>query len=150
MTGFPRSAHARYGRKGRPLYPGTGGARAGRVQSPARRLPHHSGLALYPGTAITYPGLDLTRHQSRVHVIRPPGLPLTRGPPVTGDFSGFSLGSAPAQTGPAHARQGGDRLRAQARNYAAGLHASPPICEFTRIVCDLASHLHASVVPPWS
>ena len=30
MTGFPRSAHARHGRNGRPLYPGTGGAHAGR------------------------------------------------------------------------------------------------------------------------
>jgi hypothetical protein len=83
MTGFPRSAHARCGRVGRPLYPGTGGARASRVQSPARRLPHHSGLVLYPGRTAAYPGLDLTRHQSRVHVIRPPGLPLTRGPPAT-------------------------------------------------------------------
>src|ERR1035437_6044794 len=39
MTGFPRSAHTRYGRSGRPLYPGTGGALAGRGLSPARRLP---------------------------------------------------------------------------------------------------------------
>ncbi len=92
MTGFPRSAHARYDRKGRPLYPGTGGAHAGQVQSPARRLPHHSGLVLYPGGTAAYPGLDLTRHQSRVHVVRPPGLPLARGPPATRELLRLSPG----------------------------------------------------------
>ena len=53
---------------------------------------------------------------------------------------GFSLGSAPTRAGPVHARQGGDRLRAQAWNNAADSHTvGPPICEFTRYLCDIAS-----------
>jgi hypothetical protein len=31
----------------------------------------------HPGAAAIHPGLALTRHQPRVHVLRPPGLPLT-------------------------------------------------------------------------
>ena len=72
----------------------------------------------HPGTAVTHPGLPVTRHQSRVHVLRPPGLPLTRGPRMTREPSGFPPGSAPTRAGPAHARRGRDRLRAQARNNA--------------------------------
>ncbi len=83
MTGFPRSAHARYGRIGRPLYPGTSGAHAGRVLSPARRLPHPSGRVLLPRLPSPIRGYAITRHQSRVHVVRPPGLPLARGPRMT-------------------------------------------------------------------
>jgi hypothetical protein len=48
MTGFPRSAHTRYGRNGRPLCPGASGAHASRVQSPARRPPHLSGEGPLP------------------------------------------------------------------------------------------------------
>jgi hypothetical protein len=51
-------------------------------------------------------GSCLTRHQSGVHVVRPPGLPLARGHRMTRQPFGFSPGSAPARAGPAHARQG--------------------------------------------
>ena len=112
MTGFPRSAHARYGRIGRPLYPGTSGAPASQVQSPARRLPHHNGKGPVPrhrnhhlsGAAASR---DINQGFTRV---RPPGLPLTRGPRMTRAPSGFTPGFAPARAGPAHARQGRDRL----------------------------------------
>ncbi len=64
---------------------------------------------------------------------------MTRAP------SGFSLGSAPTRAGPVHARQGGDRLRAQAWNNAADSHTvGPPICEFTRYLCDIASQLSSA------
>ncbi len=48
---------------------------------PPAALPRHG--SYHPGTAVTHPGLPVTRHQSRVHVLRPPGLPLTRGPRMT-------------------------------------------------------------------
>src|ERR1035437_9582780 len=48
---------------------------------PPAALPRRG--SCHPGPAVTYPGLSLTRHQSRVHIIRPPGLPLTRGPRMT-------------------------------------------------------------------
>ena len=50
-TGFPRSARARRGRAGRPLYPGDGGALAGRRYVRGRRLPPPSGQSLHPGRA---------------------------------------------------------------------------------------------------
>jgi hypothetical protein len=83
MTGFPRSAHARCGRMGRSLYPGTSGAFADHVKpwpaacrlSPAR--------VLNPGKAVTYPRLLITRRHREFTAIRPPGLPLARRPRMT-------------------------------------------------------------------
>jgi hypothetical protein len=57
---------------------------------PPAALPRHG--SYHPGTSVTYPELSLTRHQSRVHLIRPPGLPLTRGPRMTRGPSGFTPG----------------------------------------------------------
>jgi hypothetical protein len=120
---FPRSAHARYGGKGRPLYPGTSGAHANQVQSPARRLPppHGTARVLYPGVTAAYPGHCLTRHQSRVHVIRPPGLPLTRGPPATGGLLRLSPGLR-TRTGRTRTRTPG---RGQALSTSPELHRWP-------------------------
>lgn len=153
LTGFPRSAHTRYGRIGCPLYPGTSGAPASQVQSPARRLPPHNGTVLYPGhTTATYPGLCLTRHPPRVHVIHPPGLPLTRGPRMTRETLRLYPGLR-TRTDKTRARTPG---RGQASSTSLELrrqhlrHASPPIREFTRNMCDLVSHLHWQVSPPLS
>ena len=45
---FPRSAHTRYGRSGRPLCPGTCGALTSRGLFPARRLPPFLGTGPIP------------------------------------------------------------------------------------------------------
>jgi hypothetical protein len=103
--GIPRSA-ARHGRNGRPLYPGTCGAHADREMIPGpppAALPRHG--SYHPGTAVPHPELPVTRHQSRVHVLRPPGLPLTRGPRMTqGNPPAFPRAPHPAL--PRHHRSG--------------------------------------------
>jgi hypothetical protein len=80
MTGFPRSTHLRYGRIGCPLYPGTGGARTGRrFRRPAAcRVP--AAEVLSPGTAVTYPGLHITRRQRGFKQFTRPAFPLPAAP----------------------------------------------------------------------
>jgi len=56
-TGLPRSAHMRHDRRGRPLYPGDGGAHNDRRVLSGRRLPRHSGKSLHPGPAPIIRGL---------------------------------------------------------------------------------------------
>jgi hypothetical protein len=149
MTGFARSAHARYGRGGRPLCPGTGGAprEPGGFPGPPPAASQRRQSCPPAPVPSSIRGSVVTRHPSRVHVLRPPGLPLTCGPRMTRTPSGFPLGFAPARTGPAHARQGGDRLRALAWNYALRhlRHAGPPICEFTRTCATFVSHSRSTV-----
>jgi hypothetical protein len=107
--------------------------------SPAAARRIATAMVLYPGTTTAiYPGPIFTRHQPRVHAFAPPGLPLTCSTRMTRAPSGF----APARARPAHARQGRDRLRAQAWNHAASTTScQPPISEFTR-------HVRPRVAPP--
>ena len=72
---------------------------------PARRIA--TAQVLYPGSAVIHPEPSLTRHQSRVHIVRPPGLPLTCGPRMTRAPSGFPLAPHPREQDPrTHARAG--------------------------------------------
>jgi hypothetical protein len=153
MTGFPRSAHARCGRIGRPLYPGTGGAHHGPGAIPGRRLPHHNGKVLYPGTAtITYPGLlphETSVKGSRHSPARPSPHPWP--PDDSGTLRLFP--GLRTHAGRTRARTPG---RGQALSTSLELrrqhlrHAGPPICESTRTMCDLVSHLQRQVRPPAS
>ena len=136
MTGFARSAHTRYGRSGRPLYPGTGGALAGRGLSPARRLPLFHGTVLSPrpschlSGAVTYEASVKGSHHSPARPSPHPWPPDDTGNPLA-----LPLGSAPTRAGPAHARQGRDRLRARAWNTATSIYVMPVLqsARFTRI-----------------
>jgi hypothetical protein len=144
LTGFPRSAHTRYGRIGRPLYSGTSGAHTSQVVSPARRLPPSCGTGPAPRPCRHLSGAESSRsiNQGFTHV-RPPGLPLTCGPRMTRAPSGFTPGFAPTRARPAHARQGGDRLRAQAWSNATGTYVMPDL----QSACSLA-HVRLRVAPP--
>ncbi len=94
----------------------------------ARRLPPSCGTGPAPRRCRHLSGAAVHEASARVHAIRPPGLPLTCDPPDdTGSPWALPPGFAPARTG--------------AWNYAADLHSiGPPICEFTRNMCDLTSH----------
>jgi hypothetical protein len=59
MTGFPCSAHMRYGRNGRPLYPATGGAHTGHEWHWPAACRFSAARVLSPGSAVTYPGLKI-------------------------------------------------------------------------------------------
>jgi hypothetical protein len=83
MTGFPRSAHTRRGRIGRPLYPGTSGALTGRHPFHARRLPSSTGKDPFPRRFRHLSGVPHNGASTRVQAIRPPGLPLARDPRMT-------------------------------------------------------------------
>ena len=107
---------------------------------PPAALPRHG--SYHPGTAITHPGLPVTRHQSRVHVLRPPGLPLTRGPRMTRGTLRLYPGL----------RTHADRTRARTPGQGQAQSTSPEqrrqhyvmlalqSARFTRNMCDLVSH----------
>ena len=119
MTGFPRSAHTRCGRIGRPLYPGTCGALPGRDLSPPRRPPPFHGTGpVTPVPPSPTRGCHLRGICQGFTSFARPAFPSPAAPDDTGTAQASSLGSAPARAGPAHARQGRDRLRARAWNTA--------------------------------
>ncbi len=106
-----------------------------RVMSPAAARRLATATVLYPGTVtIIYPGPIFTRHQLRVQVLRPPGLPLTCGPRMTRAPSGFPPGlrthadRTRART-PGQGQASSTSLELRLRHLR---HAGPPSCEFTR------------------
>ncbi len=107
---------------------------------PPAALPRHG--SCHPGPAVTYPELSLTRHQSRVHLIRPPGLPLTRGPRMTrGTLRLYPWAPHPREQDPrTHARAGTGSEHEPGTPPPALRHAGPPISEIHSHMCDLVSH----------
>jgi len=115
---------------------------------PPAALPRHG--SYHPGTAVTHPGLPVTRHQSRVHVLRPPGLPLTRGPRMTRGTLRLSPGL----------RTHADRTRARTPGQGQAQSTSPEqrhqhyvmlalqSARFTRNMCDLVSHSSSGTCSP--
>ena len=111
-TGFPRSAHTRHGRGGRPLNPGARGVHTTIGASPwSPRAASTSGQALSPGPASVAPGLHDDEASSRVHSrspVRPsprPVAPRTERGPL-----GFSPRAPPpnGQDPRAHVKVGTD------------------------------------------
>ena len=80
MTGFPRSAHMRYGRIGRPLYPGTSGAPTGHSRSWPAACRLSPARVLHPSGTVIYPGPRDNEASSRVH-LRSPARPSPRPQP---------------------------------------------------------------------
>ena len=147
LTGFPRSAHPRCGRIGRPLYPGTKRCSHDRARISGRRSPPlPTARPYHPGPHPIFPRLSVTRHHQGFTHVRPPGLPLTRSLPwmdqgPLGFFSGLHTPTGRTCS----ACQSGDRHRTLAWNYTSGM-TGPPICEFTRNV-RLRVAIHARWLP---
>jgi hypothetical protein len=80
MTGFPRSAHMRHDRIGRPLYPGTSGARTGHQLPWPAACRLSTARVLSPGAAVIYPGFDLTRRQRGFKRFARPAFPSPAAP----------------------------------------------------------------------
>jgi hypothetical protein len=114
-----------------------------------RRLPPLCGLGPVPRSCHHLSGGWNDETSSRVH-FRPPARPSPCPPPLddTGTAWAFTLGFAPVQAGPAHARQGRDGLRALARNYAVDLHRPTLQSASSLRVCDLMSHAQDSTCTP--
>jgi hypothetical protein len=99
-----------------------------------------NGQALSPWYPSRRPGLEITRHQQGFTCVHPSGLPLARcSPGRNGGPSAFSLGFAPPRTGPADARQSGDRSRTLIENYAPGITGLQPASSLA--IRDLVSHV---------
>jgi len=110
LTGLPRSARTSCDRGGCPLCPEDGGAHPELKRVLSRRLPFHHGQSLNPATTSHHARLCFTRHQTGVHVVHPPGLPLACDPPDgTRAPWAFPRASHPADQEPDNARRGGDR-----------------------------------------
>ena len=118
-----------------------------------RRLPLPSGQVLSPGHPRHQPRVMPHEASDEGSSLRPPGLPLTRDPRM----ARASLGFPPGLRTPADRTRGRTPGRGQA--LSTGLEhrrqrqvMTPALrsARFTRIMCDLASHLQASVRPPWS
>ena len=129
MTGFPRSAHMRYDRIGRPLYPGTSGARTGHQLPWPAACRLSTARVLSPGAAVIYPGFDLTRRRRGFKRFARPAFPSPAPPGRHGDRSGFFPGLR-TRTGRTRARTPG---RGQALSTSPELRrrsawTSPPIC----------------------
>ena len=139
-TGFPRSAHARCDRGGRPLYPEASGVPTTSGSSLVAACRLHQRPGPTPGCSSRLPGLCVTRHQQGFTCVRPSGLPLARLLPRTERGSlGLSLElRTPNRQDPPGARRGGDRSRTLTRNYAsgiAGLHSASSLA-----IRDIVSH----------
>ena len=107
---------------------------------PPAALPRHGSYR--PGTAVTHPGLPVTRHQSRVHVLRPPGLPLTRGPRMTRGTLRLSPGLR-TRAGRTRARtpgQGQAQSTSPEQRHQHYVMLALQSARFTRNMCDLVSH----------
>ena len=136
MTGFPRSAHARYGRGWAPSVP-----RDQRCSSRARRLPWPAArritaaTVLSPGTgSVIYPGVG--GHEASVKGSR--SSPARPSPHLWPPDDSGALGLFPGlrtRADKTRARTPG-RGQAQSTSLEPRLrhlrHAGPPICEFTR------------------
>ena len=125
MTGFPRFPHARCGRIGCPLYPGTSGARTGRRyrQPAASRLP--AAWVLLPRPCRHLSGDAHNEASTRVQAIHPPGLPLARRPGMTpGPLRLFPRAPHPREQDPRTHARAGTGYWTLARNYAADLQRS--------------------------
>jgi hypothetical protein len=115
---------------------------------PPAALPRHG--SYHPGTAVTHPELPVTRHQSRVHVLRPPGLPLTRGPRMTRGTLRLSPGL--------RTRAGRTRARTPGQGQAQSTSLEPrhqhyvmlvlQSARLTRHMCDLVSHSSSGTCSP--
>ena len=85
----------RYGRRGRPLYPGDGGAHTTGDYYPAAACRITAAKSLHPGPTSIHPRLTFTRHQRGFSFIHPPGLPLTLCPRMERAPLGFSPSFTP-------------------------------------------------------
>ena len=139
-TGFPRSAHARHGRGGRPLYPEASGVHATGDGSPiaACRLFQRPGpttrvfVPPVPGSALR--GIN----RGSLAFARPAFPSPGRSPGRNGGPWASSSSSAPPQAGPVNARRGGDRSRTLIGNYAPNITGLQPASSLN--MRDLASH----------
>ena len=122
-TGFPRSAHTRHDRGGRPLNPEASGVHATDVGSRSPLAASASGQALPPGCSSRLPGLTITRHHQGFTCVHPSGLPLARSFPRTerGPLGFFLELRTPSRQDLSDARRGGDRSRTLIGNYAPGM-----------------------------
>jgi hypothetical protein len=104
-----------------------------------------NGQALSPWYSSRRPELEITRHQQGFTCVHPSGLPLARcSPGRNGGPSAFSLGFAPPRTGPADARQSGDRSRTLIENYAPGITGLQPASSLA--IRDLVSHVRVPLI----
>ena len=112
---------------------------------PGRRLPHHSGQSLHPAALPTDRG-SLNEASTRVHAIRPSGLPLACGrPDGTGRPWAFPRASHPADQEPDDARQGGDRPSSTDLELHAQLTSVDLQSGSSLVACDLASHVAKAI-----
>ena len=103
---------------------------------------------LYPGiTAVIYPGLIITRHPSRVHILRPPGLPLACSPRMTRAPSGFPWAPHPREQDPrTHARAGTGSEHKPGTRPPAPTSCQPSNLLVHSHMCDLVSHHHLMIM----
>ena len=140
-TGFPRFAHTRCGRGGRPLYPEASGVLT--TDSACVRSPlaaSSSGQALSPGNLPVVSGLCDDEASTGVHLRSPvrPSPCLVAPPDGTGALGLLLRASHPQQAGPADARRGGDQSRTLIRNYTPGITGLQPASSLA--IRDLVSH----------
>lgn len=131
-TGFPRSAHTRHDRGGRPLYPEASGVPTAGGSSPAAacRLSQRPGpiaRVFLPSSRAVDDGAS-----SGVHCRSPSGLPLARSLPWTerGPLGFFPELRTP--TTRSCRRTSGRGLISNTDQELRIRHRRPPICEFTR------------------
>jgi len=132
-TGFPRFAHTRCGRGGRPLNPRTSGVLAtDGVVSGRRSPPPPAARPYHPGVRPVVPRLSMTRHHRGFTHVRPSGLPLARLLPRTEQGP---LGFLPELRTPTSRTCRRTSERGPISNTDQELrtrHSRPPICESTR------------------
>jgi hypothetical protein len=140
-TGLPRSTRTSCDRGGCPLCPRDGGTHPGLRRVLSRRLPLYHGESLYPAPASHLAGLRITRHQTRVHVIHPSGLPLACGTRMERAAAwAFPRASNPADQEPDDARRGGDRPTSTDLELPAQHHIRLILQSGSSLVsCDFAS-----------
>jgi hypothetical protein len=142
-SGFPRSAHTRCDRGGRPLYPGT--AVLSQPDFPVRLAPAALSAARpVPHWCNPSAGLVLTRHHQGFTCVHPSGLPLTCSPRMEQRPLGFPPdASNPTVTGDARQEQG------QATSTGLELHPRHRRTSFDALTCNVRPRV-AQEHPPRS
>ncbi|ASL07636.1 hypothetical protein MYCOZU1_00967 [Mycobacterium intracellulare subsp. chimaera] len=142
-TGFPRSAHTRYGRGGRPLYPETSGVRTTGLWPPVAACRHCQRPG--PITRVLNPSSRASNNEasSRVHSHSPVRPSLARSFPQTerGPLGFFPELRTP--TGRTRRRTSGRGSVTNTNRELRDRHRRPPLHELTHMR-DIASHPQTS------